>query len=628
MISLQTNVTSLQAQQDLNINNQFQSNTIQQLSSGYRINSSADDAAGLAVANQYTSDTVELQQGVRNANDGLSQLQIVDGGLSNISNMLNRMKTLATESATSTFTGNRTTLNNEYQDLVSEITRQASDIQLNAGGNLNKALTVYIGGGRTSNQAGSSSVTVNLAGSSNAVDANSLGLNNTTLLGGGTGSTSFNGNNVRNLNNPGATFLSGNGTETFNISYVNGSGVVTPLTVTVTGSAGGISGTAAIAQINNGLGGTGISAQIGSNGDLQFSGSSLLTAMASSSSVTRIVMNGATLVNSANYRATSGLTPFVPGDTGPTTETVVVSVGGAAYNVTLDSSTSGNTAADTAAHAVASLNSQLQGSGVYASANGNSITLQSASAFNIVETGNTPGQSGGAPVQFTFNAADAGNQTAAVNSLQAALGADGFTVTADGVGGGITITAAGSIPADVFSLLVNSVSNPANGDYAGVPGYKWVNQLGGNGAWYNDSTFIPFSGGATESVTYTPGIVGSGSLFGATPGAFAVTAPTNSTSSAGVTGNAQNAIAAINSAVTSLGAVQGAVGAGENTLNYAISLAQSQITNFSAAQSQIKDADIASQAANLTKAQVLQQASIAAMAQANSSPQAVLKLLQ
>ena len=73
---------------------------------------------------------------------------------------------------------------------------------------------------------------------------------------------------------------------------------------------------------------------------------------------------------------------------------------------------------------------------------------------------------------------------------------------------------------------------------------------------------------------------------------------------------------------------QGKVGAGENTLNYAINLAQSQITNFSSAQSQIRDANIAADAANLTKAQVLQQSSIAAMAQANAEPQAVLKLLQ
>ncbi|HEX4596125.1 MAG TPA: flagellin, partial [Bryobacteraceae bacterium] len=68
-------------------------------------------------------------------------------------------------------------------------------------------------------------------------------------------------------------------------------------------------------------------------------------------------------------------------------------------------------------------------------------------------------------------------------------------------------------------------------------------------------------------------------------------------------------------------------GSGENKINYAISLAESQITNFSAAQSRIRDADIASEAANLTKAQTLQQTSIAALAQANAAPAAVLKLL-
>ena len=70
------------------------------------------------------------------------------------------------------------------------------------------------------------------------------------------------------------------------------------------------------------------------------------------------------------------------------------------------------------------------------------------------------------------------------------------------------------------------------------------------------------------------------------------------------------------------------MGAGENKLQYAIGLAQSQIANFSAAESQIRDANIAADAANLTKSQVLVQTSIAAMAQANSEPQSVLKLLQ
>src|SRR5437763_5195719 len=97
--SIQTNVNSLVAQENLRVNNQFQSRTIQRLTSGYRINSSGDDAAGLAVANNLRSQTVELTQGVRNANDGISQLQIVDGGLGNISTMLDRLTTLATQSA-------------------------------------------------------------------------------------------------------------------------------------------------------------------------------------------------------------------------------------------------------------------------------------------------------------------------------------------------------------------------------------------------------------------------------------------------------------------------------------------------------------------------------------------------
>ncbi|HUI79179.1 MAG TPA: flagellin, partial [Bryobacteraceae bacterium] len=92
--------------------------------------------------------------------------------------------------------------------------------------------------------------------------------------------------------------------------------------------------------------------------------------------------------------------------------------------------------------------------------------------------------------------------------------------------------------------------------------------------------------------------------------------------------DAQAAVTAITNAVNVLGTAQAAVGKGENQLNYAISLAQSQITNFSSAESNIRDANVAQQAANLTKAQVLQQASIAAMAQANSAPQAILTLLR
>ncbi len=81
-------------------------------------------------------------------------------------------------------------------------------------------------------------------------------------------------------------------------------------------------------------------------------------------------------------------------------------------------------------------------------------------------------------------------------------------------------------------------------------------------------------------------------------------------------------------AVAALGSAQAVVGRGENQFNYAINLAQSQLTNLASAESQIRDADLAGQAANLTKAQILLQAGVAALAQANSAPQAVLALLK
>jgi flagellin len=101
-ISLQTNVDSMVAQQNLNTNSAFESKTIQELTSGYRINSSADDAAGLAIANGFRSSEAELTQGVQNANNGISTLQIVDGGMNNISQMLDTLRTLATQSASGT----------------------------------------------------------------------------------------------------------------------------------------------------------------------------------------------------------------------------------------------------------------------------------------------------------------------------------------------------------------------------------------------------------------------------------------------------------------------------------------------------------------------------------------------
>jgi flagellin len=192
-LSLQTNVTSLFAQQQLQTNDNNESNTIEQLTSGYRINSAGDDAAGLAVANELQANITELQQGVINAANGNSILQIVDGGLTNISNLLDRLQTLATESASGTFEGDRTTLNNEFTSVVGEITRQAGNIGLASGGTTSDTgtigssqyntapLNIFIGGGDTG-VATDDQVTVDLTNGGTGgvtvtgVDATGLGL--------------------------------------------------------------------------------------------------------------------------------------------------------------------------------------------------------------------------------------------------------------------------------------------------------------------------------------------------------------------------------------------------------------------------------------------------------------------
>src|SRR5215472_3495572 len=175
--SIQTNVNSLIAQENLRVNSNFQNQTIQRLTSGYRINSSGDDAAGLAIANKFRSDTAELTQGVRNANDGVAQLQIMDGGMNNISKMLDRLKTLATQSASGTFTGDRSVLNGEYQSLISEIDRQAQSIGLATGGHFASKMGIYIGGGTAAaGTADTANGTVDLDLTNSVVDTKALGL--------------------------------------------------------------------------------------------------------------------------------------------------------------------------------------------------------------------------------------------------------------------------------------------------------------------------------------------------------------------------------------------------------------------------------------------------------------------
>jgi len=506
MISIQTNYAAMVGEQNMNTNQVFQTKTIEALTSGYRINSSGDDAAGLAVANSYRNQVSQLTQGVINANGGESQLQIMDGGLSNISTILDRLQTLASESASSTFTGNRGILNNEYQSLVSEINRQASNIGLNTGGTYSTQLTTYIGGG---NSQANSQVSVDLTNA--AVDSVGLGLSGTNLLTAGT--VVATGNAITDLNTANAVLTGGTTgvTQAFTFNLAGG----TSFTATVASTnANGITVSGALQQLNDKLNGYGLTATVDSGtGKLMISGDTAFTMTAGTAAV---VAGGAVTAGSQLATAASA-----------------VHTNGSLYSF-------------------------------------------ASQAFTAIDTDPTDDQavsftSGGNTVSFTLTTVNAGSLTAAAATLTSELSSLGITAAVDGAG---------------LSLQ-------------------------------SSTAFTATVAAATGAVGFT------GSLSGASGAAAAV--PTSTGTS---TGNSLSAVTAVQSAVTTLGAVQGKVGAGENALQYAINLANSQETNLTSAESQLRDADVASEAANLSKAQVIEQASVAAMAQANSAPQAVLKLLQ
>lgn len=133
--SVINNVGSIRALNRLTQSNNGLSKTLERLSSGLRINSAADDASGLAIADGLRADIAALNQAVRNANDGVSVVEVADGALAEISGLLQRAVTLAEQAASDTSgqdSGNeKTALNNEYQQILREINRLSLTVDFN-----------------------------------------------------------------------------------------------------------------------------------------------------------------------------------------------------------------------------------------------------------------------------------------------------------------------------------------------------------------------------------------------------------------------------------------------------------------------------------------------------------------
>src|SRR5215813_3953441 len=133
-LSILNNIPSLAAQNNLTVTQAGLQKTLFRLSSGSRINSGADDAAGLAIADGLRANITALTQSSRNANDGVGQLQVADGSLAQVTTLLNRAVTLATEAGTGTVSDpQRVALDAEYTAIKAEIDRIGSSTNYNGG---------------------------------------------------------------------------------------------------------------------------------------------------------------------------------------------------------------------------------------------------------------------------------------------------------------------------------------------------------------------------------------------------------------------------------------------------------------------------------------------------------------
>ena len=801
--SILTNVASLQAQNYLRINENFQNETINQVTSGQRIVNSGDDAAGLAVANGMAADEAVLTQGIQNASQGLNQLQIADGGMSNISQLLDRAETLATESASGTFTGDRGTLNDEFQSVLGEIDRQAQSIGLNQGGTFAQNLSVFIGGGKATTDAGvitNGSVSVNLGTAT--VDTKSLGLKgvqatNATSYDIGTGSATTSVQDI--LNNTTNTGSEANqGYTTFNFYGPGFSGITgqtgsNPIQVSVNLS--GVTDTTTLAAaINSAIQNAGnantqeatafknanITASVvtSSSGQQQLAFGSSTTAFqvqgadqvatafmgqfSSVATATGVNPNSTVATNSASSAAVGGTyklrvisSAFTNGynDYSVTTTanqttaqiaadiTAALATGpGNLANLTVSSTGAGNitftgpAGATFQVEASGDVNNDM-GLGTWQSSGGGSTgnfyynTITAAAAPTASKTQDVQiSLAGGATVDLGTVSSGAAisntvtNLNAAIQS-NATLKAAGLTATTNAAGTDVelyTTTGAnfrvnvvgannafgfGTTGADSTDLgnLTSTVAAPVYVNSSGA--YMSVNGGSGNGvsapyefnnlttptdkqtisisALDSSGTAHPLTVNLTSANANSvdaavdtintalqqsddstlQGIVavatqtasGTGIQFMDATNQFSVSlgqtangvglgdanqsneqgeiltaqvAGTGSTVDINSQATAESAVTALTNAVAQLGNAQATVGRGENQFNYAINLAQSELTNTQAAESTIKDADLAAESANLTKAQILIQAGVAALAQANSAPQQVLSLLQ
>jgi flagellin len=303
--TINTNLASLNAQRNLNVSQSALSTSLQRLSTGLRINSAKDDAAGLSISERMTAQIQGMNQAARNTNDAISLSQTAEGNLQEISNILQRMREIAVQSANATNTASdRASLQEEVTQLQEEIDRIANSAQFNSmnlldgtfsnakiqvGANAGQSIDMSVSSARSADLGLVGEVTVLVPGTAIAVGK----VSNTTQMGVGSGMTMG-----------GATIASATSD---GVSYSNGmySALASANAINLQSTSTGIVATALTEVTSTSLTGTGMWAKV--DGDYVINGISIGALAATGSPATRVT-DLITAINDPSRVADTGVT--------------------------------------------------------------------------------------------------------------------------------------------------------------------------------------------------------------------------------------------------------------------------------------------------------------------------------
>jgi flagellin len=647
-LSVLNNIASLAAQNQLTITNGNLQKALFQLSSGSRINTGADDAAGLAIADGLHANITALTQSARNANDGVGELQVADGSLAAVTTLLNRSITIATEAATGTVSdAQRIALNDEFTAIKSEIDRVGSKTNYNGGQVFTaNTLNVFLSdSGATSNS--TIGVTTGLlsstglslggavaAGGTLTQAAGSAAIAATdTLTGGAFTASAVSTGTLTATGAPVAT----------NTATVNGQTYTFVAALTGAANEVLVGGTQTLslsnltAAINATSGGAGVAYGSGTVANTAVTATSTATTVVVTAKVNGTAGNGIT-TTAAGGTFTFGAVSTTGGTAGST-----VSVGGKTYTFVAalsNTATANEVISSSQATGLANLASAVN-AGTGSGSSYSTPTTQNASVSAGTATGTTllftalsPGTGG----NFLTGAATVGsfgtpNFAGGVNTGAAPVAAAGNTVTV-GTQTYTFVTALSTTPT-ANEVLVGATEAASLANLANA-----VNGGTGSGATYGSPTAANTSASAVATAStvvfsaLTKGLTGNGITTSVTGTANTFGAATLANGTAGSTNDllsiadATAALTTINAAIQTVAGLRGSIGATVNRLQSAAGVITNQVQNLTGAEDGVRAADIPSTVATLAKYSILEQTGISALAQANQQQQLVLKLLQ